>query len=365
MPENIKLTREQVILLTFICVLGNIVYSHTYIDDYVDRAAWVSSLFGILLIIPFAVWIFQLGKFYPQGTVFDILETGLGKFVAKAMSILFIFINIAVAVAQINMFTQMLNVFFLPFTPVGITMFLLILLGVIFANGGIQSFARLAELLAVLGVFNFLACFIFAFPNFFHMEYVIPIFTTPLTGFFRGTIYMIGGASECLLILMILVRYVPDPAKHYMWVVRGIALGAVIFSSAIFIITGMMSSELAKGIAFGGVNAARLIKVGDFLQGLEVFIFATYQYIAIGKITLSMYCAWTSAKIIYNKRPLLLLLIIAMMIYIPTVWLSSYNKAYLLAAMLANYIILPFCIVTLLLASIGIYIKNKKTRSVK
>ena len=296
MPENIKLTREQVILLTFICVLGNIVYSHTWIDDYVDRAAWVVSLLGILLITPLAIWIAYLGKFCPKGTIFDILEMGLGKFLAKCMSILFIVINIAVAVAQINMFTQMLNVFFLHYTPVWITMLILIILGVMFSNGGIQSFARLVELLAVFGVVNYFAAFTFAFPDFFHIEYVIPVFTTSLTGLFKGTIYMLGGASECLLILMIIVRYIPDPAKHYMWFVKGIVVSAFVFSSAILVIIGMMSPEIAKGIAFGGVNAARLIKIGNFLQGLEVLIFATYQYIAIGKITLSLYCAWTSAK---------------------------------------------------------------------
>ncbi|AOY77916.1 GerAB/ArcD/ProY family transporter [Clostridium formicaceticum] len=365
MPENIKLTKEQIIFLCFIGVIGNVVYSHTWIDDYADRAAWVASLLGALFTIPFAVWIFYLGKFYPGNTIFDILERGLGKFLAKFLSILFIFINIAVAVAHLNMFTQMLNVFFLQFTPVWATMLLLVFLGVIFSYGGIQSFARLAEILAVLGVLNYFAAFVFAFPKFFKIEYVVPIFNMPFAGFLKGTLFIIGAAAECLLILMILVRFVPDPAKHCMWVVKGIALSAVVISSAIFVIIGVMSPELAKGVAFGGVNAARIIKIGDFLQGLEIFIFASYQIIAVGKVTLSMYCAWTSAKKIYNKKPLLLLVITALMIFIPSVGLSSYNKAYFLAVMLANYVILPFSVFVLLLASISIFRTKSSVRKFK
>ncbi|AKL94684.1 spore germination protein KB [Clostridium aceticum] len=359
MPENIKLTREQVIFLCFIGVIGNIVYSHTWIDDYVDRSAWVAGLLGALLIIPFAMWILYLSNRYPQSTIFDILERGLGKFLAKTVSIAFILVNIAVAVAQLNMFTQMLNVFFLQYTPVWVTMMLLVLLGAMFSYGEIQSFARLTEILAVLGVVNYFAAFIFAFPNFFKIEYIIPVFNMPFTGFLKGTLFMIGAASECLLILMILVRFIPSPAKHYMWVVQGIALSAVVISSAIFVIIGVMSPELAKGVAFGGVNAARIIKMGNFLQGLEIFIFASYQIIAIGKITMCIYCAWTSAKKIYNKKPLLLLFITAIMTFIPAVWLSSYNKAYFLAVLLANYIILPFSVFVLLLTSISIF----RTRS--
>lgn len=363
MQENIKLTREQVIFLSFLGIVGNIVYSHTWIDDWADRAAWVAGFLGVLLLIPFAVWIFYLGKFYPQGTIFDILEKGLGKISSKILGLIFILINIAVAVAQLNMFTQMLNVFFLQHTPAWVIMLSLTVMGVLLVNGGIQAFGRLTEILAVLGVLNFFAAFIFAFPRFFHLEYVIPVFNSPISGLLKGTAFIAGGTAECLLILMIIVRYVPDSAKHYMWVVKGIALSSLIIASAILVIIGMMSPELAKRIAFGGVNAARLIQIGEYIQGMEIFIFGAYQFIAIGKITLSMYCTWISGKAIFTeKKPFLQLVIVAFMILIPSIWLNSYNKAYFLAVGL-GYIILPFCVFILILTSLSAFIINKRAGS--
>ena len=364
MQENINLTREHVIFLAFMGIVGNIVYTHTWIDDYTDRAAWVASLVGILLVIPFAIWIFYLGKFYPKCTVFDILETGFGKFPFWTVSVIYILINIAIAVAHLNLITQMINAYFLQHTPAWVIMFFLLVIGIMFANGGIKEFARLVEILVILGLINYFSAFIFSYPKFFHIEYIIPIFDTSLNGFIKGTIFITGGASECLLLFMVLVRLIPDPAKHYMWIVIGIGLSSIIFSSAIMIILAMMSPELAERIAFGGVNASSLIRIGDFIQGLELFIFGTYQFIAIGKTTMSMYCAWTSAKKMFNiKNPLLLLLIIALMIFVPSVWLSSYNKAYFLAVFLGNYVILPFSIFILLLTSLSIVIKNKRAGS--
>lgn len=362
MPQNIQLTREQVIFLSFLGAIGNIVYIHTWIDDYTDRAAWVAGLLGILFVIPFAVWIFYLGKFQPQSTVFDILERGLGKFPNMAIIVIFILLNITIAVAHLNMFTQMINAFFLRTTPPWIIMLILILICVMFAYGEIKVFGRLVEILAAFGIINYFAAFIFA-PKLFHIEYVIPVFDTSLTGFIKGSIFMLGGAAEVLLIFMVIVRNIPDSGKHYVWVVKGIALSSVIFSFAIMIIIGIMSPELAKRIAFGGVNAAKLIQAGKFLQGLEIFIFGTYQIIAIGKITVSMYCAWTAVKKIFNKKPLLQLIIIALMMLIPSIWLGSYNKAYFLAVFLASYIILPFSVLTLLLASISVLITNKRAGS--
>lgn len=364
MLEKIKLTREQVFFLSFLGIIGNNVYVHTWIDDSTDRAAWVAALLGIILVIPFAIWILYLGKFYPQGTVFDILERDMGKFLSKAMGAIFILINIAIVVAQLNMFAEMISVFFLQFTPHWIIMLFIIVIGVMFVYGGIQVFGRLTEILAILGIINFFVSFVFAFPKFFHTEYVYPFFDTSWVGFTKGTIFMTGSAAECLLMLMILIRYIPDPAKHYMWVARGIALSAVVIASAIFIIIGMMSPELAKRVAFGGVNAAKIIQIGEFVQGLEIFIFGSYQIIAIGKVTICMYCAWTALKKIFtHKKPILQLFITALMILIPSVWLGSYDKAYFLAVALGSYIILPFSLFVLLLASISVVIHKKRAGS--
>lgn len=112
MKEEIKLTREQVASFAFLGIIGNVVYSHTYIDDFADRAAWLAALAGILLLIPFAVWILYLGGKHSGCTIFDILGKGIGKIPAGIACIIFIFINAAVAAVQLNMFTEMLKVFF-------------------------------------------------------------------------------------------------------------------------------------------------------------------------------------------------------------------------------------------------------------
>jgi spore germination protein KB len=123
MQENIKVTREQVIFLVFMATLGNIVYTHTWIDYDTDRAAWVASFIGILLVIPFASWILHLGRNYPGNTIFDIIETGLGKLTCAVVGIIYILINIAVVVAMLNMFTQLIKTFFNIYTPVWVIMF--------------------------------------------------------------------------------------------------------------------------------------------------------------------------------------------------------------------------------------------------
>lgn len=361
MQQIVKISREQVVVLTFLAVLGNIVYTHTWIDNTVDRSSWVAAFLGVLLIIPFALWILYLGQLFPQSDLLDILEGGLGKFLTRMVCIGFIGVNVATAVAQLNMFTGMINTFFLMLTPPAVIMFFLTVVSLLLANSGIIIFGWLTEILAVLGILNFFIAFGFAIPRFVHIEFVFPIFDTTWTGFLWGTFFVAGTVAEALLALMIIVRYIPDPGKHYLWVVQGIILGAIVIALAILVIIAMMSPELAKRVAFGGVNAARLIQIGTFIQGLEIFIFGSYQIIALGKIALSIYCSWICLqKIFSDKKALLQLLLIALFILIPAVWLSSYNRAYFLGVALGSYVLLPFTVLVLLLASISAFVQKKR-----
>lgn len=364
MEENTELTYNQLVFFTFIGIIGNIVYIHTWIDNAADRAAWVASFAGMVLLTPFALWILFLGKHSPQASIFDILEAGLGKILSWPLGLIFVLINTAVAATQLKMFTEMLKVFFLLFTPQWVIMLVLVIMGVILAHGGIVSFGRLVVMLTVIGLLDYFFTFIPAFPNFVHTEYVFPIFNTTLAGFAKGAIFITESSAEFLLLLMIIVRYFPQPAKLYSGVVIGIVLSGAVFSYAILVIIAVMGPELSKRIAFGGVNAARLIQIGEFVQGLEVLILGTYQFIAIGKLTMCLFCSWSVTKTMFrNKLPFLQLLIIAVLIMIPAVWINSYNLAYFLGVDLARYIILPFSIVVLLLASLSTIILNNKAGS--
>lgn len=366
MGEIFKLTREQVVFLIFIGALGNIVFSHTWIDDEADRAAWVAAFSGILLVIPLAVWILFLGKKQPDRNVFDILEASLGRIPCAAVCILYIFLNIGLAVAMLNMFTQLLKSFFILFTPAWVTMLFLVFMSAMFVNGGLKSFARTAELLTALGILNYFVSFVPAFPGFVHLEYIWPIFDTTLSGFIKGALFMTGAAGECLLFLMAILAYIPNASKRYMWVAFSIGTCAFVFSSAILVIQAMMGPELAKRIAFGGVNAAKIIQVGDFLRGLEVFIFGTYQFLAIGKTTICLYCAWTAGKkMLHGWKPGIQLLVLACIILGASLWLNSYNEAYRLAVLLDGYVILPFSLFVLLLTSAGVFVLMKQTGSAK
>lgn len=361
MTQNVKLTREQIFFFTYLGIIGNIVYTHTWIDNDTNRAAWVATFLGILLVIPFSFWTLYLGKFNPEGTIFDTIRDSMGKFLTCILCFIFIALNICIAATQLTMFTEMLKVFILQNTPPIAIIAIMIIITFIVVNSDITIVGRLVEILAVIALLNYFATFVFAFPNMINIKYILPIFDTSLLGVIKGIAFTTGTASELLLFLMVIVCNIPDPFKHRKWVLSGIFSSAVVFSLAILIIMAMLSPELAKRIAFGGVNAARLITVGASITGLEIFVIGTYQFIALGKTIISMYCCWISFRRIFGERKIRLqLAFAALALAISTILLSSYNSSYFIAVFLGRFILLPFSITVLILASISIKIRKKQ-----
>lgn len=359
-----KISQEQVILLTFASGAGTIVYTFTWITHITGRPFWVAVFIGVLVNIPFAIWILYLGKFIKGGTIFDILQMGIGKFLCNIIIVAYIFLNTAIAACMLNMFTGTIKVFFLQTTPSWVIMLFIVFICCVFANSEIKILGQFIGLLVVLYMFNFISGFSLSFIKDFNIQYVIPIFDTSFPNFLKGILITAGISSECLLFLMAAVGSIPNPQKHYMWAVNGLAFWAVLLSLAILVMEGVESLELLSRVAQTGVTVASLIQIGKFIRGVEILVLGTYQLITIAKISLYLYSSWISVrKLFNNKLPRLQLPLLALAVFFLSAWINSYNTGYFLSIFIGAYIFLPFALLVLLLATLGVFIQNKKTGS--
>ncbi|MPM05331.1 hypothetical protein SDC9_51619 [bioreactor metagenome] len=361
-----KLTHGQTACLTYASAVGNIVYSFTFVTSIAGRASWVAVLIGVLLNIPFAMWILSLAKSLPGKTIFDLLETGLGKFVCKLIILFYLLVNVAIAVCMMNMSTGMIRVFFLPETPTLIIMLFFVFLCTIFVRSGIFTLGRLIQVLVVLYTLNFFLGYSVSFIKTFKLEYVLPIFDTSVLSFAKGVIITAGTVAESLMFLMLMVGSISHTAKQHRSVKRGIFIWSLVLSFAIIIMEGDMGHEMLYRVAQAGVTVARIIEINSFVRGLEILILMTYQYLAIAKITIYIYCNDESLIKLFNiKKGWLPLTAAALLIFAPSVWINSLNAGYYFSVFLGSYVILPFVLLVLILASVSALRIRKRNEAAK
>jgi spore germination protein KB len=357
-------TREQVLFLTFVAGCGNMAYTFTWATYLSGRSSWLAVAIGILLTIPFYLCIAYICSKYPGCTIFDIIETGLGKVIGLILFIIYSTINIVLSVSMINMFTGAVKMYFLQLTPVWIIMLFLIFMGALFVNNSTLLFGRTVELLTIWYIINYFAGFSLSFVKGFRMENITPIFDTSLLNFSEGVFFSLGAASEILILSMVMVSHIPDPYKHKRWVIRGICLWSFILALAVFLMQGILGYELLLRTSSAGIGVSRIIFLGDFIRGLEVFILATYQVMLILKISAYLYAIWIPIKKRINiKYSSFILLIIVLLMLIPSVMLNSYNNAYFLSVYVSYFILIPFIAIVLLFAFLSFLILKKKSGS--
>jgi spore germination protein KB len=360
-----KLSHSQTACVTYGSAMGNIIYTFTAVTAVTGRPFWVAVLIGVLLNIPLAIWILFLGSYKKNGTLFDLLKDGLGKWVCKGMIVLYILINIAVSVCMLNMFGATVKTFFLPRTPIFVIILFTVFMCTIFANSGLKYLGRLISLLCVLATLNYFIGFSVSFVNEFRIEYVTPIFDASYAQFVQGMMLATGLSAECLLFLMLIIGSIPQTQKHYLSVIKGLFFWSIILSSAILIMEGNVGRELLSNVTGAGITIASIIQIGSFVRGLEIFILMTYQYIAALKITIYLYSCWEGAKNLFDvKRGRPILILTALAVFIASSLMNSYSSGYSLSVFLGSYVILPFVFLILLLGTISVFIiksRNGKT----
>ncbi|SHI11354.1 GerAB/ArcD/ProY family transporter [Clostridium magnum] len=261
-----------------------------------------------------------------------------------------------------NMFIGAVKIYFLQFTPSWILMLFIIFMSALFVNNRTLLFGRVAELFTAWYILNYFIGFSLSFVKEFKIENMIPMFDVTLLKFSEGVLFSMGAASEILMAVMVMAKHIPEPYAHRRWVVRGMVFWASILSLAMIMMQGTSGYELLQRTAEAGVGISRSIYIGDFVRGLEVFILATYQLITILKISIYIYGIWIPVKKIFNEKySTIILFLIAVLIFLPSVWLNSSNDAYFLSIFTTSFIVLPFAIIVMMLACLGIRIIKKRS----
>lgn len=357
-----KFTREQVLFLIFDAGCANMAYTLSWTAYLAERSSWVVSAIGILMMIPFAIGILYICKDYKDHTIFDVIEDGFGKFIYIIVVLVYSVITIALGTFMTNMFIGAVKIYFLQFTPSWILMLFIIFISALFVNNRTLLFGRVAELLTAWYILNYFIGFSLSFVKEFKTENMIPMFDVTLLKFSEGVLFSMGAASEILMAVMVMAKHIPEPYAHRRWVVRGMVFWASILSLAMIMMQGTSGYELLQRTAEAGVGISRSIYIGDFVRGLEVFILATYQLITILKISIYIYGIWIPVKKIFNEKySTIILFLIALLIFLPSVWLNSSNDAYFLSIFTTSFIAFPFSIIIMLLAYLGMRIIKKRS----
>ncbi len=250
------------------------------------RDAWISAILAIPLVLLWAAAVHKLMKLLNKESLYGWFSSRYNKLVACFVImplVLMLVMSLYITVRDSCTWTK---VTYLPKTPFFVTVTLFVLASMAGAMKGLRTIA-IASGLLLPGVILFGLFVMSVNFQFKDYSYLLPILTKGFNPVVRGTLYVLSGAVEMIIVLAF-VPYIKGHMK--LW---SLCLGVIA-------ITGLVFGPLIASIAiFGPYEASdqrypafeqwRMVLIGKFISHLDFL--SIYQWLsgALIRISLAMF----------------------------------------------------------------------------
>jgi spore germination protein KB len=145
------ISQRQGIIIMILFIFGSTLALGTGSEAKND--AWIAIILGIVFSVPVMLMYSRLLSAYPGKDIFDILNIVFGKFLGRAICILYIWFPFHLGALVIRNFGEFINAVALPETPKIVPMIILAGLSAWVAKQGIDTLSRCAGFFVIIVIF--------------------------------------------------------------------------------------------------------------------------------------------------------------------------------------------------------------------
>ncbi len=277
-----QISDKEAIILIIMFIVGTTMIVGTGGDAKND--AWIAGILAAVSFIPLLLIFSRLLSLFPGKDLFDIFSMVFGKVPGKILSAIYIWYSFHLGALVLRNFGEFINVVALSETPMLIPILCLGLVCIFAVYLGIEVMSRTTAIFIPLIIFIVFVVLILGIPQ-LRPNYIQPILGNGLSPVLKGTFSTFSfPMAETVVFLCVFtsLQTKKSPKRVYIW-------GTFIAASMIIIVTIRNISVLGNLVGnfyFPSYVAASRIRIGNFIQGVEVtvsfvFIFAVFAKCAV------------------------------------------------------------------------------------
>ncbi|MCX7773965.1 MAG: endospore germination permease [Clostridia bacterium] len=341
--EKEILSQKQGIVLMITFTLGSSLVLGT--GGHAKQDSWIAILLSMVLALPVFLVYSRLLMLYPGKDILFIFEDALGKLLGKAAIAVYTWYAFHLGALVIRNFIEFINIVSLPETPkyiIGLCMTIVCIIGV---KCGIEVLGRWTLLILPVILFSIFLVTLLAAPV-MHLENLKPILGNGLGPVIKNAFYVFSFPfAETVLFLFVLgsLRLNSSPRKVYMTCLLASGFIMLLVSVRSIIVLGVPTVDVTY---FSSYAAVSLVKIGNFLQRIEVTVAVVFLLAGFVKICICLlvacrgFCSLIKLKDYRGMvAPVgLLMLILALTVYQNTIQMFTWVDIY-------TYYAIPFQII--------------------
>ncbi|MGM0865213.1 MAG: GerAB/ArcD/ProY family transporter [Bacillota bacterium] len=323
MLENGKIEGWQFTVLVFMFTTGSsLLLAPSMLAAKAKQDAWLAAIFGLIVGL-LLVWLFQtLGILFPEMTLVEYSEKILGKWVGKAISLIFFTFPLILGAFVLRNIGDFLTSQVMPETPIEAVHLIFLIIIMMGTRCGLETLARSGEILFPWFIVFFLFLVIFISPE-IELEKIQPILEEGMKPVLQSTFYFIGFPFLELVCFLMIFPYVNNPKKAGKAFFKGTLMGGMVLILLTALSILVEGADQTVRNLYPSYILSQKINIGNFLQRLEAIVAIMWFISIFFKLAICFYVSTLSlAQILKLKEYRMLVFPLGMILFVLSIIVS-------------------------------------------
>lgn len=238
------------------------------------RDAWLSVLVAAVETLVLAIILIKLGQRFSDKTLVDISKLVLGHWLGWIIAFGWITLySIYTLIISLGQLAIIIKSSFMEFTPLWVFTVTLVVTAAYAVNQGIETIARVTELLLPLGIGLLVLVGLLVLP-YVNFDYYLPVLEFGWAPVINGSFRLWAFLGDAVLLLMIM-PYLNQPERAMSTVLKATGMLVCFLMIGVFAI-GMFNARETAAMAFPALEMVRRIQIGTFIHHLDAVIMAIW-----------------------------------------------------------------------------------------
>lgn len=307
MTEQGKISIRQLKILSHLLCLGStILIIPSPLSSEAKQDAWMSAILGVAMGLLLIMLYGALGRRYPNQSLMEYSEVILGKWIGKAVAIMYASFFFLLSAIILRNMGDFISTIIMPETPIQ-AIHIIFMIGIIIAARlGIEVIGRTSELMLPF-VFAFvivLLCFITPQAELNRIQPVLEFGILPVI---QGSFALIGIPFLEFVVFLMVIPYVNKQEKASKAIIIGALVGGVIVILFTALSVLVLGWDFTARHTYPTYTLAKKIRLGEFLQRIEVFVGVVWIITMFFKLSVFYYASVLGVAQIFKMddyRPL-------------------------------------------------------------
>ncbi|SFA89500.1 MULTISPECIES: GerAB/ArcD/ProY family transporter [unclassified Bacillus (in: firmicutes)] len=320
--------------------------------------SWIAVIVSGIFIMFMVFLIFKLCQRYPSETFYQFNQKLIGKWLGSLLSLIVVAYYIGLSAFEVRAMAETTRLFLLQGTPTWAVMMPFLWIGFYLVMGGINSIARMLEIIFPITVLFFLVV-MFLGISIFEVDNIRPVLGMGVMPVVKGltTTSLSFAGFEIILIIFMFMKEKNKPKRL---VLLGVGGPIIFYTITVVMVIGALSIDGVLSQTWPVLTFVRSFEIkGLLFERFDSLLLVIWIMQIFATYIIALFAAVLGLAQVFGKSPHPFIYVSVPVIYFIAMIPKNINGVFKMGGMIGNFAFYLFCFIPILLLLISM-VKERK-----